>query len=195
MKEELSNLKKYSKIFAWVSVFIAFISGGVGFLKFAESYSAYAIFGSIFLAFLSGLLGLISKFIDKRQDELEIIFKKTKPDMDVSIKRGVEDGKFYVVIEHKNKVPFNYNFIVTTRNDKVVSGILLERPLIYPDKNITKTLHHVNIKMAQVIDDYIELRFDFRSLYAPNFPKEDLKGSIVNSQKASTLMPLSYVKK
>ena len=188
MDEELKNLESYSKKVSWASVVLAFLSGIIGFLKFSESYSQYAISGSIFLAFVSGFSGLIAKFVQKRQEELQEEFKKTKPNMDVYLAKGIEDGKIYVVVEPKNKIPFDLDFKVCTRKNIVVSSIFLERPKVYPNDKLKKFLYSADINFQRIIDDYIELRFNFRSVYAAEFPKKDLSGKIVKQQRASDLL-------
>ena len=61
------------------------------------------------LASVSAVCGVMTLIFDKRKDNLEETLKKTRPELNVSIKTGQNNQNLYVVIDPINEVPFQYN--------------------------------------------------------------------------------------
>jgi hypothetical protein len=123
------RIKHLSTQAAWWAVVLAFIAAAAGLV---EVVTGVANVTSIPLAFLSGLAGLSAKGADRRKQKLEDAHKITKPEMDVAIKTHEPTGRLLVVIEPRNRVPFEFQWIIVTRNNSVVSGIPLEWGKVVP---------------------------------------------------------------
>ena len=117
-----------------------------------------------------GMAGLLVKnLIDVRVRDLQaqeqVEFRNTPPEFDVFLARSEKTGKILLVIDTKNLLPFKARWLVTTRNDQVVSGILPDTPDIRPSQLGERFSFGVDIQDAKVVDNYLELRFSFESIY------------------------------
>jgi hypothetical protein len=174
------RIKRLSTQAAWWAVVFAFIAAAAGLV---EVVTGVANVTSIPLAFLSGLAGLSAKVADRRKRRLEDVHKRTKPKMDVAIKTHEPTGRLLVVIEPQNRVPFEFQWIIVTRNNTVVSGIPLEWAKVIPSDQKPRFTQRADFDMSKVVDNYIELRFDYRSIYAHELPNLDLSGKLIRAYK------------
>ena len=99
----------------------------------------------------------------------EITRKNTPPSMDVKLGIGESTGKPMLEISANNEIPFKASWLVTTKRDQVVSGILIEKPELFPTEGRSRFLYPVTINDDKVVDSYIEMRFSFESLYSAEF--------------------------
>jgi hypothetical protein len=185
MWKSIDQAQSFSKRSTWTAVVLAFLSGSAGLWALIDISSKVATFSAVGFAFLSGLAGLLAIVADKQKDKVEIAFKKTRPDIAVDIKTGQEDEQFYVVIQPRNKVPFECCWRIVTQENQVVSGVMLDWAKIVPDDKHRLFLHRANIDLNRVINDYLELRFEYRSAYAAELNESSLKGDIVRRYKLS----------
>ena len=99
----------------------------------------------------------------------------------MDVRLGHKDGTKRILLEvyAKNEIPFRASWIVVTKRDQVVSGILIEKPEFFPTEGKRRFLYPVVINENKVLDSYIELRFSFESLYSAelNHPAS-LKGEM-----------------
>ena len=72
-----------------------------------------------------------SRVADLRESE-ESARKNTPPLMDVTLGNSSSTGKTLLEIDARNEIPFKASWIVVTKRNKVVSGLLIEKPEIYP---------------------------------------------------------------
>jgi hypothetical protein len=186
MWDSLNSLKAFSKLASWCAVILAFVAGSVGLFTLINFFEKGATLLSVILAFISGIFGLLALIADKRKDVLELQFRKTSPELNVSIKTGEESNRLLVVIEPLNKVPFEYDWCIVTENNIMVTSIHLEWGKIIPNESSTFFTTPASIDMAKVTNNYLELRFKYRSVHAAEFPQENLFGKIV---KPYTLTP------
>jgi len=180
---KLVSTTRFSKRLAWWAVVFAFLAGVAGLLKTVETFAQIASVSSIIFAFLAAFSGLTAKLADKRKQELEEAHKRTPPRMEVAIKTSNDTGQFLVVIEPRNKVPFECQWKIVTRNSIYVSGIPLDWTKVYPDNQTPVFTQRADFDASRVIDDYVELRFDYRSIYAGEFPDANLSGRLVRTYK------------
>jgi hypothetical protein len=68
----------------------------------------------------------------------------------------------------------------------VVSGLHTEWGKILLNDETSILTEDAQIDMDKVLDDYVELRFDYRSIYAHELPNLDLSGKLT---RAYTLTP------
>lgn len=179
---KLEFTTSFSKRSAWCAVVLAFLAGVAGLLKTVEVAAQVANVSSIVFAFLAALAGLAAKLADKRKQALEEAHKKTCPKMEVSIKTGNDTGQYFVVIEPHNKVPFECQWKIATQNNAIISGIPLDWTKVYPDKTPVLA-QRADFHVDRVIDDHVELRFDYRSVYAGELPDANLTGRIIRAYK------------
>jgi|SRR5215212_4640091 len=177
---KLEATKRFSKWATWCAVVLAFIAGAAGVV---EAITGATNASSIALACLSGIAGLSALVADKRKQTLDNAHKRTKPELNVAIKTHDPTGQFLVVIEPQNKIPFKYDWKIVTRNNLVVSGIHLEWGKILPSDKTPIFTERANFDVSRVVDDYIELRFDYRSIYANELPDSDLSGKLIRAYK------------
>jgi len=95
-----------------------------------------------------------------------------------------DNGKFSIEIETENSIPFKARWIVATRKNKVVSGMMLSEQELYPNESCKKWQYDIIIHQDEIVNDYLELRLDFISINAAelNYPS-DLKGKIIKKYK------------
>jgi hypothetical protein len=104
----------------------------------------------------------------------------TPPQLEVGLARVSGTGDIAVVIEAKNLIPFRANYRVVTTDNRIVSGILMERPEFFPKEDRRRFLEKVDINRAIVAKGYIELRVDYESLYAAQLGNPpELRGHLV----------------
>lgn len=142
----------------------------------------------IILGFLIAISGEFIKTkietrISKLKSEAKLIMKNTKPELDAFIAKSEKTGKLLLVIDTKNKIPFSADWFVTTEADVIVSGILIEKPVIHPQKSNQRFTHQISIDTTKVKNDYIELRFSFDSIYSSELNDPRLKDHFVKKYK------------
>ena len=167
------------------AVLSAFLSGITGLLSLANVVPQVLTIASVVLAFVSGSAGLFALIADKRKDKLEDKFKRTPPKVEATIKTGQEDGKFYVVIEPRNDVPFEEQWMIVTLNNEIISGIPLDWTKIVPNSEHPHFHQQAGMDLSKVRDGYIELRFNYRSVFAAELPNLDLAGRFVKRYRLS----------
>jgi hypothetical protein len=171
--------KKVSKWCAWIAVVIAFVSGISGIFRLVEPLANVFTIIAIILAFFSGICGFLSRLLDHRTRVLGERAKKLPPELDVSIKTSEESGELLVIIEPKNKVPFEYQWLIVTKDNIVVSGLPLEWGKLYPNNYKGKFIFEpAKFNKDRVAEGYIELRFKYRSPYAAEFADPNLVGLV-----------------
>lgn len=173
--DKLETIEKFSKWMAWFAVALAFLAGGASLVE--EIINSPNI-TSIALAFLSGIAGLSTKIAGRRKQTLESIHRRTKPEIDVAIKTYGPSGRFLVTIEPRNEVPFEFRWLIVTRDNVVVSGLQLDWSKVKPNELTPRFSQHAEFQIDKVVENYIELRFDFRSVYADELPAADLSGRL-----------------
>ena len=139
---------------------------------------ALILFGLLIAAGQFLKIRIDSRIADLRQSE-EAERKNTRPVVDASLGNSESKGNILLQIVPSNKIPFKARWLVVTENNQVVSGILLEEPIIIPKDDQERILYEVTINNDKVVNNYIELRFSFESVYAPeSINAEHLKGEI-----------------
>src|SRR5919202_6340355 len=109
--DKLQSTKRFSRWPAWGAVFLAFVAGAAGLVEIITGTTNIV---SIALAFLSGISGLSAKVAGKRKQTLDDTHKRTRPEMDVFIATHTPTDRLLVIIEPRNKVPFEYDWKITT---------------------------------------------------------------------------------
>jgi hypothetical protein len=164
-----------------VPVVLAFVAGAAGLIETVTGTTTNV--ASIVLALLSGITGLSAKIANTRKQALEDAHKRTRPEMDVYIATHEPTERLLVIVEPRNKVPFELRWIIVTRNNKVVSGIPTDWTKIIPNDQTRRFNQPATFNANKVIDDYIELRFNYRSIYADEIPKANLSGELKRAYK------------
>lgn len=166
-----------SNIFLWIPLALAII-GIIRLFKHDLTFRA-----KIFVAFLmliAGFIPLIRVPIDKALVKHQ---KLIPPQLEVNMGYS-EKGNLFVVADSKNDVPYKARWVICTKDNKVVSGIMIGDVIFHPKPGRRRMQHKEEIDKGKVIDDYLELLFDYRSLYAEemDFPK-DLFGKVIKKYK------------
>jgi len=161
---------KLGKISLGLSAVLAFAAALAALLPISSLWAAV-------LALLAGLGDVFSFISARRKERLEEAFKKTPPQVEASLQRNA-DGSFVVLIRPLNDVPFECDWRVVTKNDVVVSGISLEWAKVVPKQHISVYREHADLDLDKVRDEYVELRFSFRSVFASDYPELTLSDRI-----------------
>ncbi len=111
--------------------------------------------------------------------------RRTPPALDAYLAFGEQSQQLLVVIDAKNDIPFKYRSVIVTERNLIVSGIQLEDGEIYPVTNTKKRWSEkANIHRDKVLNEYVELRFSYESLYSAElgYP-EELRGTITHKYR------------
>lgn len=108
--------------------------------------------------------------------------RRTLPQMAVNLE--LQRGKFSVRIVSLNLIPFECTWAVVTTNDRLVSGIMLGWQAVYSTERKKVFRFSENVQLQEVTDDYLELRFRYRSVFSAeqNYP-ESLQGEIIRKYR------------
>jgi hypothetical protein len=92
--------------------------------------------------------------------------KHTAPIITVGLTSVPEHGKVMVYVESINLVPFEYRYVVTTENNRNVSGWTPVYSKVYPKSGPKgSTFYSVEpLQWEQIKNNYLELHFTFQSL-------------------------------
>ena len=96
----------------------------------------YAPYAFIVAGFLIAVAGqYVQSFLNDRvevlKQETEVVRRRTPPSYDASLIPG-SDGKFKVAIKANAQVPVQVTWLVLTKNNVVVSGVMLQSESLYP---------------------------------------------------------------
>jgi hypothetical protein len=92
--------------------------------------------------------------------------KHTPPQVEAYLATSERTGEVLVVMDAKNLIPWRARWSIVTENSQVVAGSMLEDREIHPAQDQTRFTAKAGINMAQVANEYVELRFRYESIYA-----------------------------
>jgi len=102
------------------------------------------------------------------------------PQVDARLAKSERTGDLVVVLVSRTLIPFRANYRIVTKNNRVVSGILLQAPEFFPTDGNREFLEKVDVNRSVVVNSFIELRVDYQSLDAPKLGNpQSLSGSVV----------------
>ena len=109
-----------------------------------------------------------------RAAEALAALKRTPPKVNAYLATSERSGELLVVMDAENLVPFRARWAIVTEKDRIVAGIMIEDHEIYPTKDRKRFTVKAGINPEQVVNDYVELRFRYASMYAAELgnPKE-----------------------
>ena len=127
--------------------------------------------------------GKISDRVTHLKLKAEDVMKHTPPKVKADI-LAAEDRSLVIVIESENLIPFSSRWLIVTENDHVISGVMLGNVEFHPTKENRKWQYKQQVNKAEIVNDFIELRLDYVSLYSAelNHPPA-LKGKVVRKFK------------
>ena len=166
-----------TNILLWIPLALAII-GIIRLFKHDLTFRAKIFV--VFLMLIAGFTPIIRVPIDKALVKHQ---KLIPPQLEVNMGYS-EKGNIFVGADSKNDVPYKARWVICTKDNKVVSGIMIEDVIFYPKSGSKRMQYKQEIDKGKVIDDYLELRFDYRSLYAEEmgFPK-NLFGKVIKKYK------------
>ena len=157
------KLMYLERLFAWISIGLAFLSGFAGLLTQSEATSEIATWIAIISAFLAGMFGVLTMTANGRSAALHERLKRTPPLVEVSLQ---STSRLVLVIEFKNAVPFLAKWFFTTHDNTVISGFPLDWEEIHPGQR-TRALYNVrDLDSSKIVGNYIKLIIDYRSIFA-----------------------------
>jgi len=111
--------------------------------------------------------------------------RRTPPALDAYLAFGEQSQNLRLVIDAKNDIPFMYRVVIVTERNLIVSGIQLEDAELYPATSAKKRWSgKADIDREKVINDYVELRFTYESLYSAELgDPPELRGTINRKYK------------
>ena len=127
--------------------------------------------------------GLVDGRIAQLRQQSEDTRKRTPPSIDAQL--AVSDkGNLYVVIEAKNQIPLKSRWLVVTEENQVVSGLMIQDAEFHPSQEKKRWQDKLHIDKEKIRNDYLELRMDYRSVYAAELDHpERVTGKIVHKYK------------
>ena len=125
----------------------------------------------ILLGFVVAASGQFFKsIVDVRIGEIEsaalIAHKNTKPIIKVFLAHSARSRKKLLIMDPENEIPFRANWLVVTENDQLVSPFMTGQEEIFPTKDKRRFSTEITINAEKVINEYIELRFRYESIYS-----------------------------
>jgi hypothetical protein len=124
----------------------------------------------------------------EKENQLKILMQTT-PEVNAYL-RPTNEGKYIVDISSENLVPFSAKWLIVTKNNKVISGVMMSNAKFHPTLNQNSWRYKININGNEVIDNFVELRFRFRSAFYAKMGKPDyLKGERIRKYIISTSPP------
>jgi len=90
-------------------------------------------------------------------------YRRTPPIVQVALAAAAHD-KFFVEIVAENLIPFEFNYMVMTKGNSILSGIPLERVKVFPETAKRKFSSAVSVDLRGIRDKYLELKFELWSL-------------------------------
>jgi hypothetical protein len=153
-------------------------------LQSVEALGKTAMWLSVVLAFLAGIAGVVRVVASSRAETLTVERKKTPPSFEVQLQRSGRDT-LVVLIESKNLIPFECQWKIVTRDNRLVNGIPLDWTKVYPtpQNKLFRVFEHIDL--TKVRDNYLEIRFDYRSTYAAEMNLPSLSGKLIRSYRLS----------
>jgi hypothetical protein len=139
----------------------------------------------IVLGFIVALAGqYVRSTLDARVQQLKVAAeaarKRTPPELDAYLAFGEKSRELLVIIDAKNEIPFKARWILTTANNVSIAGVPLEDVEIHPTNERRRWNSKANIQTDRLVNDYVELRFSYESLYSAELGGPDnLRGEII----------------
>ncbi len=155
---------------------------GIALSRFGPIADAHKVHFGV-AAGVFGLLAAMSTagaaISDQRAKNTNDLFRRTPRELKASLELvGVDD--FRVFIDSLKQVPFEFQWRLVTKNDLLVGGIPLDWSEVYPDKTPQRFNQRVaSVNWEDIVDDFVELRFRWRSVYAAEQRTSNLEGSLV----------------
>lgn len=116
--------------------------------------------------------GVFDRRIAVLEEESSLAMKNTPPEVVVRLGTAANSngqltlGRALLEITSKNDIAYNASWLVTTREDRVVSGLMTDRVKIVPAATpVFKA--PISIQADRVVDEYIELRLTYESVHSP----------------------------
>jgi hypothetical protein len=119
--------------------------------------------------------------IDTLKAEAELARKNTPPQVAAWMESDGR-GQIQTKIRVENDVPMNAKCWVVTRNDEIISGIMLHPVELHPTPETRLWRHPQSIQEVKIKNGYLELRLEYSSVFSAELGNPTgLKGSIVQA--------------
>ncbi len=190
------QVEQLKTVFKVLSIFLIFLGGFIELFEYIrrrlqkEPTSPKLI--GIIIIFVGGVFVLGEIYLDKHQIDLAQKFKRTAPEMSIDliildIRRNKPNNRtFRLSIEPKNEVPFEFKWkLLTTKNKYINPTIQLDWSKVYPNSKIKYWYEDKIIDINGVIDDYVQLKFDYKSIYLAELNMPELKDTIIKQYTLS----------
>lgn len=119
----------------------------------------------------------------RKAEEAAEALRRTPPKIEAGL-AFFRDNRLHAVVDSLTTVPFEHQWVIVTTKDILVTGFPLEWTKTYPAKGSQRFNQLVDpINFEKIVDGYIELRFEYRSLYAAELGLTELSGSIVKKYR------------
>jgi hypothetical protein len=158
----------------------------IAFLEKAAKFVPYIF---IVLGFLIAFFGqYVRSTIESRvkdlKTQIELSRKHTPPLIEAFLAFNRTIGQIVVAVKAQNDIPFKARWVVVTKNNKIISGLMMQDAEFYPSESKQSWSHRVDIPENDVVDNFVELRFTWQSVYfaelgQPNY----LQGKLIHSYR------------
>lgn len=120
--------------------------------------------------------------------------RRTPPLMDANLVNAERPGEALVTITSRNLIPFECQIVIATASNVIVSGIPVGWSRVIPTEGLSIFRSKKSIRWDQVADDYLELRFNFRSLIPELFDTPGHHGLILKKYRVGAEGTPSLIK-
>jgi hypothetical protein len=147
-----------------------------------DTISKLGTWGAALLGLLAGAAGFVAVIASNRSDRLKEELKRTPPKLEAFL-GFFKDGRLHVVIDSHTRVPFEFQWKIVTTNNIIISGIPLDWTKAYPTKAPQRFNQFADVDPQKIKDNFIELRLDYRSVYAEEIGSPALSGRLVRAYR------------
>ena len=142
-------------------------------LERATRVTPYAVVLLGALVSASGIYvkGVFDRRIAVLEDEAAQEMKNTPPELRVRLGTATSDGQVtrgrtWLEITSKNDIAYNASWHVSTREGRLVSGLMTDRVKIVPAATPVFKVP-ISIQAHRVVEEYIELTLMYKSVHSP----------------------------
>lgn len=142
---------------------------------------AFIVVGFLFAMSGQYVQSLITDHVESLKEQVEVQRKHTAPALlsDVALVGG---NKVKIIISAENDIPVLAKWLFVTKNNQVISGIMMESVRLHPTKASAKWNHTQELQLDRIKDGYVEFRLDYESVYSPELGgPPNLSGKIVRA--------------
>ena len=151
------------QIAKWAAALLALAAAGLGLAFWRSDAQLVKRLGAL-LALCAAASAFAAIVFERQIDAAAEQWRATPPVLDASFKLSSPNEEL-VVITTETDVPLECTWVVVTKNDTVVSGIMTESSELHPRAVPGPYRARVDIQPERILDNYLELRLRCESVF------------------------------